>query len=85
MKKLEIEKGIVPRFVIGRRFAFRWCAKYMIVVFFFFPLNLTIIIYLAVQIVRTVWTERWMLKAGRPVISLSLYVEHLRFPYLEFV
>lgn len=81
LKKLEIEKGVIARFVIGRRFGFGLSLfhlsttlnlddDYMILDSCFETLFLSYV----VQIKGTAWTRALMLKIVKPMTSLFSYV-----------
>lgn len=70
LKKVEDEKGIVIRFVIGRRsiLTSQIQRKECLECFIWFSL------YPAAQSMETVWIGTLPVKIGRPMTSLFLYV-----------
>lgn len=86
MKNLVDNKGIIVRFVIGRRYSFGGSNSNLVNASLFTSSDLTAISFYTVQIVETVWIRKSKQKALRPMTSSFLYVELLiTVPYKKYL
>lgn len=76
--KMEDQKGIIPRFVIGRRsLSLVFLSSFIRVIFSLFVISVMMVLmwyFVAALAVETTWTEALTVKINRPMIFSFLYV-----------